>query len=125
MQGDTAYSEINESNAFKTEPEHCDLDCEKRDLEIMECDSKMSIINEKLEEATTNVNSMMSDQNNAEKVCNNKCVQVSSGDLSVSFCAFIKSEKDLITMCNIKNFKILNELTNLMDEIYPRKNSVY
>lgn len=68
---------------------------------------------------------MMPDQNSAEKVCNDKGVQVTSDDFNISFCVFIKNEKDLITMCNIKNLKILNELTNLMNEIYPQKKKTF
>lgn len=79
----------------------------------MDCDSEISIVN-KLEQVATNVNNTMPDQNSAEKVCNDKGVQVTSGDFNISFCVFIKNEKDLITMCNIKNFKILNELTNFL-----------
>lgn len=48
-----------------------------------------------------------------------QAVQVTSGDLQFNFTHFIKSEQDLITMCNIKSFAILDELTSLMDEIYP------
>lgn len=48
-----------------------------------------------------------------------KSVQVTSGDFKVSFCSFIKTDQDLITMCNIRNFKILDELTSLVDEAYP------
>lgn len=117
MQNNKADSEKNKNNAF-IEPEHHDSDCEEYDSKIMDCDSE---VNNKLEQATTNVNSTMPDQNSAEKLYNDKGVQVTSGDLNVSFCAFIRSEKDLITMCNIKSFQILNELTNLMDEIYPQK----
>ena len=50
-----------------------------------------------------------------------KGIQVTSGDLSNSFSSFIKSEKNLITICNIKSFKIIDALTELMDRIYPKK----
>lgn len=72
MQNNAADSEINKSNAFETEPEYHDSDCEERDSKIMDCDSEVSTVNNKLEQATTNVNSTMPDQNSAEKVCNDK-----------------------------------------------------
>ena len=50
-----------------------------------------------------------------------KGIQVTSGDFSNSFLSFIKSEKNLITICSIKSFKILDALTELMDRIYPQK----
>lgn len=54
--------------------------------------------------------------------CNNeKAIQVTTGDFQVTLCSFIKTEKDLRIMCNIKSFKILNELVKLIDEIYPLK----
>ena len=47
------------------------------------------------------------------------------GDLSNSFSLFIKCEKNLIKICNIKSFKILDALTELMDRGYPKKNAYY
>lgn len=37
----------------------------------------------------------------------------------LSMCTFIKSEEDLMTMCDIKSSKILNELTTMLDKMYP------
>lgn len=48
-------------------------------------------------------------------------VQVTSRDFIMSFSLFIKTDKELITMCGIKSFDILNELAKIMDEIYPAK----
>lgn len=84
MQNNIADSEKNKSNAF-TESEHHDSDCKEYDSRIMDCDSEESTVNNKLEQATTNVNSMMPDQYSAEKIMNDKGVQVTSDDLSVSF----------------------------------------
>ena len=50
-----------------------------------------------------------------------KSFQVKSGDFLTKFTDFISSESDLMTLCNIKSFSILNELTRLMDKIYPQK----
>ena len=50
---------------------------------------------------------------------NEKAIEVSTTDFPVTFGSFIKTEKDLIIMCNIKSFKIFNELVELMYEIYP------
>lgn len=50
-----------------------------------------------------------------------KNIQVTSGDFLPEFCRIIKNEKDLMTMCNIKSFAILNQLTHLMKKIYPDK----
>lgn len=50
-----------------------------------------------------------------------KSVQVTTGDFQPTLCTFIKSEKELVTMCNIKSFKILDELMQFIDKIYPRK----
>ena len=54
-----------------------------------------------------------------DKVFQDKSVQVNNEIFDCSLPAFIKSEKDLITLCNIKNFDILNQLTEVMDETYP------
>lgn len=48
-------------------------------------------------------------------------VQITSRDFIMSFSSFIKTDQELITMCGIKSFNILNELAKLMDEIYPAK----
>ena len=57
---------------------------------------------------------------------NEKAIQVTTTDFQVTLCSFIKTEKDLRIMCNIKSFEILNELVALMDEMYPvqRKRSL-
>ena len=71
----------------------------------------------------------VSDNNVEEKIksniannsVTNEAVQVSSGDFVSNVCKFIKTEKDLVTMCNVKSFNILNELTALSDEFHPSK----
>ena len=50
---------------------------------------------------------------------NEKAIQVTTTNFQVILCSFIKTAKDLTIMCNIKSFKILNELVALMDEMYP------
>lgn len=48
--------------------------------------------------------------------------QVKSGDLCYSFFnSMIKDNSDLVTFCNIKNFAIFNELTQIFDTYYPSK----
>ena len=50
-----------------------------------------------------------------------KSVQVNSDNFILTFSSFIKSESDLITMCNIKSFSILVELTKIMNDTYLQK----
>ena len=67
-----------------------------------------------------NVDSVVQKQNSTENVYIYKGIKVTSGDLSNPFSSFIKSEKNLFTICNIKSCKILDALTELMNRIYPK-----
>lgn len=49
-----------------------------------------------------------------------KFVQVNSEDFPSNHCQCIKTDDDLITMCDIKSFKMLSELAQLFDSHYPR-----
>ena len=66
-----------------------------------------------------NFNIIGDTRNSIDKVFQDKSVQVNTEIFDYSLTGFIESEKDLITLCNIKNFDILNELTKVMDETYP------
>ena len=50
--------------------------------------------------------------------------KVKSGDFIVSFCNFIKTEQNLVTMCNIKSFAVLDELVKVMEKCYPQKKRI-
>ena len=97
------------------EPEQHDLDCENSGVE--------SFINETTSE---NLQKNEEDHNNTcskcqKKTYNDQSTEVKSGDFIVSFCNFIKAEQDLVTMCNIKSFAILDELVKAMEKCYPQK----
>ena len=86
------------------EPGLHDNDCEETKEA---CDDK---------DCSCNLHSDVPDSNVEEIIKSNipnnsvtdKAVQVSSGDFVSNICTFIKTEKDLVTMCNVKNFNILN-----------------
>lgn len=123
-----SYSEeaLNESNANETleavapegpesvkqnEPGESGL-C--KTLEAVPCDDTGNL--EQNEEVDSALCSQFS-----QKVCIDKGTQVKSGDLSVTFSCFIETSKDLMTMCNIRSFAVLDQLVEAMDKCYPRK----
>ena len=62
------------------------------------------------------------DQEKVEKIVTvDASVQVQSGDIMLPYCSCVKTESDLITICNIKSFAILNKIAQLMDQAYPSK----
>lgn len=96
-----------------------DLDCEFNSKNI-ECEPETSIVDNEIRQDNIASDSNIKEKNKSnEKLFQDKSIQVTSGDFKVSFCSFIKTDQDLITMCNIRNFKILDELSCLVDEAYP------
>lgn len=97
-----------------------DLDCEFNSKNI-ECEPETSIVDNEIRQDNIASDSNIKEKNKSnEKLFQDKSIQVTSGDFKVSFCSFIKTDQDLITMCNIRNFKILDELSCLVDEAYPQ-----
>ena len=112
-----------ESNSGEVELDCHNSDCEGEEFKTMKCESVIPAVKNDLECGKINVHSVVQKQDSTENVYIDKGIQVTSGDLSNSFSSFIKSEKNLITICNIESFKILDALTELMDRIYPKKNN--
>ena len=112
---------IKESNSGEVEPDCHNSDCEGEEFKTVECESVILAVRNYLECGKINVDSVVQKQSGTENVYIDKGIQITSGDLSNSFSSFIKSEKNLITICDIKSLKILGALTELMDQIYPKK----
>ncbi|XP_033231598.1 uncharacterized protein LOC117182608 [Belonocnema kinseyi] len=90
-----------------SKPEHHDVDCENSNVD--------NFINlQKTEEHHTTCSKCQ------KKIYADESTQVKSGDFIVSFRDFIKTEQDLVTMCNIKSFAVLYELIKAMDKCYPK-----
>lgn len=53
--------------------------------------------------------------------CENKEVQVKSGDIVAPFAQCISTDRQLYVMCGIRNHKILEKLVSLIAESYPEK----
>lgn len=105
-----------ESRTCREKPEYHDLDCEFNSKSI-ECEPEALIVGDKVEQNNIASDSNIKEKNKSDKkLIQDKSVQVTSGDFKVSF---IKIDKDLIIMCNMRNFKILDELISLVDEAYP------
>ena len=110
-----------------SEPDHHDSDCEDSfEAEMMnELDYSLDKIPEeniknKQKHEGEESNSTFC-KNFSKKMQCDQGTQVTSGDLTVSFCTFIKTEQDLMTMCNIRSFAILDELVKSMEKYYPQK----
>ena len=111
-----------ESDSCEVELECHDSDCNGNESKTIKCEFEIPDDKNDLEFGKINVDSIVQTQNSADNVYIDKGIQMPGDDLSISFSSFIKSEQDLMTMCNIKNFIILDTLTELMDEVYPQKN---
>ncbi|XP_043466303.1 uncharacterized protein LOC122501101 [Leptopilina heterotoma] len=102
--------------SFEEVDQH-DSDCEMHEKQLNNLEISTSI-----DELQGNIDySNVELQNNKENRTNDIGVQVSSGDFTYTLKSFIKTEKDLMTMCNIKSFNILNKLAELIDNHYPTK----
>ena len=108
-------SSIANNDLIEMEPELHDKDCEENKEAS---DGKDCSYNAHGDVPDSNVEEKIK-SNIANNSVTNKAVQVSSGDFVSNVCTFIKTEKDLVSMCNVKSFNILNELTALLDDLYP------
>lgn len=75
-----------------------------------------------MDECQENIEHYNVEKQKCKENCTNDIgVQVSSGDFTYTLKSFIKTEKDLMTLCNIKSFKILENLAELIDKYYPTR----
>lgn len=98
-------------------------DCEEPTFEKIDNKPKVSNRNDNFQiaataTAATNASAVKQERNG--KVYVDKGIQASSSD-SRSTCPFVKTEKNLMIMCNINSFKIVDQLAEQIDQAYPAK----
>ena len=109
--------------------EHCEIFQKAQAMlpenEIAPTNANLNFILEKSDTSIShsldrnNFNIIGDTRNGVDKVFQDKSIQVNTEIFDYSFTAFIESEKDLITLYNMKKFDILNQFTEVMDETYP------